>query len=131
MEAIAITRIVYQEYQREQKHCFWWLVLTKCIAYSKLCYSMSCLRIWELLLISIVSYRKHFFILIAILFSGTSATFLSITGAGLNLVTILALLDYYPVREHVTTPFVISLACSDLLFSTVILPLMAIRFFAQ
>ena len=61
--------------------------------------------------------------------TGSGATLLSFLGLTFNLITICALLLHVPVRNHVTTPFVISLACSDLLFSTTILPLQAIKFF--
>ncbi len=63
--------------------------------------------------------------------AGCSATTFAILGLVFNIVTILAVINHKPVRVHVTTPFVISLAFSDLLFSSVILPLMAIRFFAK
>lgn len=62
--------------------------------------------------------------------AGTTASMCSFFGTLFNLVTICALLNHRPLRIHVTTPFVISLATSDLLFSAVTLPLMAIRFYA-
>lgn len=62
---------------------------------------------------------------------GGSATIIALTGLLLNIVTISAVLNHKPVRMHVTTPFVISLAFSDTCFSGLILPLMAIRFFAK
>ena len=63
--------------------------------------------------------------------AGSSATLLGILGLLSNLITICALLLHAPIRNHVTTPFVISLAFSDLLFSSTILPLLAIKFFSQ
>ena len=63
--------------------------------------------------------------------AGSSASVCSLLGMAFNIVTILALLNHTPLRRHVTTPFVISLAFSDFLFSFAVLPLMAIRFFAQ
>ena len=63
------------------------------------------------------------------IWAGTGATLCSIMGATFNLITIMALLNDLSMRKHITTPFVISLATSDLLFSIIILPLMAARFF--
>ena len=60
--------------------------------------------------------------------TGSSAIVISILGILFNIITILALLNHAPIRKHVTTPFVISLAFSDFLFSCTVLPLMAIRF---
>ncbi|XP_048511924.1 protein trapped in endoderm-1 isoform X2 [Athalia rosae] len=45
-----------------------------------------------------------------------------------NLITVLALLKYARLRRHATTAFVISLSCSDLIFSAVNLPLTASRY---
>ena len=56
---------------------------------------------------------------------------ISLLGMVLNGVTIAALLNHTPIRRHVTTPFVISLAFSDLLFSVTVLPVMAVRFFTE
>lgn len=63
--------------------------------------------------------------------AGSAATFLSLLGMTFNLVTILALLNHLPLRKHVTTPFVISLAVSDFMFSSCILPIMATRFYSR
>ena len=63
--------------------------------------------------------------------AGSSAALLSFLGLLFNFVTVCALLLHSPIRHHVTTPFVISLAMSDLLFSAAILPLLAIKFFSK
>ena len=63
--------------------------------------------------------------------AGVSASALALVGSVLNLVTIVALLRYSKTRYHVTTPFVISLAFSDFLFSSVTLPTLAVKFFAR
>ena len=62
---------------------------------------------------------------------GSAATLISLLGMVFNVVTIAALLNHTPIRRHVTTPFVISLAFSDLLFSITVLPVMAVRFFTE
>lgn len=48
-----------------------------------------------------------------------------------NLLTIIVLLKKASLRLHSTTPFLLSLALSDLLFSAFNLPLMAVRFFER
>ena len=63
--------------------------------------------------------------------AGSAATFLAFLGMTFNLITIFSLLNHLPLRKHVTTPFVISLAVSDFMFSTCILPIMAIRFYSM
>ena len=63
--------------------------------------------------------------------AGSSAALLSFLGTTSNFVTICALLLHSPIRNHCTTPFIISLAMSDLLFSAVILPLLSVKFFAK
>ena len=73
--------------------------------------------------------EKFVFPYISAIWAASSATTFSIFGVSFNLLTILSLLNHTPVRKHVTTPFVISLAFSDLIFSGAILPMMAIRFF--
>ncbi len=65
------------------------------------------------------------------LLAGSVAVFCSVFGAVLNLVTIIALLNYSRTRYHVTTPFIVSLATSDLVFSSLTLPFLAIKFFAR
>jgi len=53
---------------------------------------------------------------------------ISIAGTILNLTTILSLLNHKLVRQQPTTPFIISLATSDLIFSSATLPILATRF---
>ena len=48
-----------------------------------------------------------------------------------NLLTVVALLRCPKLRSHATTAFVISLACSDLLFAGINLPLTASRYIHQ
>ncbi|XP_076175939.1 trapped in endoderm 1 [Ptiloglossa arizonensis] len=56
------------------------------------------------------------------------AIIFSVVGIAGNLVTVVALLKYTRLRRHATTAFVISLSISDLIFSTVNLPLTASRY---
>ena len=63
--------------------------------------------------------------------AGFASALIALMGVLFNLSTIGAMLNHHPVRKHVTTPFIVSLAFSDFLFSAVILPLMSIRFFAE
>ena len=49
----------------------------------------------------------------------------------LNLLVICAMLSYGRVRKHVTTPFIISLSCTDLTYSAIILPVLGARFATQ
>ena len=55
----------------------------------------------------------------------------SILGCIGNLLTVMVLLWKPTLRTHSTTPFLISLAFSDLCFSSFNLPLTAMRFFTQ
>ena len=41
------------------------------------------------------------------------------------------ILKYKPIRTHVTTPFVVSLSTSDMLFSALVLPILCIRFVSR
>ena len=56
------------------------------------------------------------------------ASLFSFFGFGLNLVVIVALLYSKKTRNHVTTPFIVSLSCLDLIYSGYILPIFAVRF---
>ena len=53
---------------------------------------------------------------------------LSVTGMFLNSLVILALVKTPSLRKEYLTPFIISLAVTDLIFSTFSLPMLAIRF---
>jgi len=55
----------------------------------------------------------------------------AILGICLNVLVIVALMHYRRTRRHVTTPFIISLSISDLVYSGIILPIMAARFANQ
>ena len=63
--------------------------------------------------------------------AGSFGLIISIVGVVFNLLNILALLNYKPIRAHVTTPFVISLSTSDMLFSGLVLPILSIRFISR
>lgn len=63
--------------------------------------------------------------------AGVGATLCAIIGSVMNSATIVAILNYPRTRSHVTTPFVVSLACSDFIFSSLTLPTLAIKFFAR
>ncbi|XP_040576322.1 protein trapped in endoderm-1 [Lepeophtheirus salmonis] len=63
--------------------------------------------------------------------AGISATLIGFLGFSLNLVIVLASLNYKKLRYDVTTPFILSLTTSDLLFSSLTLPILAIRFFSE
>jgi hypothetical protein len=60
--------------------------------------------------------------------AGVFAAAFAVAGAGLNLLTILALLYDRRTRSHVTTPFIISLSASDFIFSSVTLSVLATKF---
>ena len=62
---------------------------------------------------------------------GALASICCFLGALLNVCAVAGLLHFPKTRAHVTTPFVVSLAASDLCFSTVALPMLAIKFFAK
>ena len=81
--------------------------------------------------ISFTNYHIARYFLISFHILGSAATLISLLGMVFNVVTIAALLNHTPIRRHVTTPFVISLAFSDLLFSITVLPVMAVRFFTE
>jgi hypothetical protein len=55
-------------------------------------------------------------------------SFLGVIG---NCLTVYVLLKKKSLRQHSTTPFLLSLALSDLLFSAIFLPLSAVRFFER
>lgn len=64
----------------------------------------------------------------ATVFAAICASIFTVVGIGGNLLTVVALLRCPKLRCHATTMFVISLAMSDLLFSTINLPLTASRY---
>jgi len=64
----------------------------------------------------------------ASVFASVFAAIFSVTGFGLNLLVIVSLLLYRRTREHVTTPFIVSLSISDFIYSAFILPIFSIRF---
>ena len=57
------------------------------------------------------------------------AVLISILGFAINLLTLLSLLYCKRVRQQLTTPYIISVLCSDLLFSAFILPMLASRYY--
>eukprot|EP00092_Neocalanus_flemingeri_P009633 GFUD01010370.1.p1 GENE.GFUD01010370.1~~GFUD01010370.1.p1 ORF type:complete len:420 (-),score=66.22 GFUD01010370.1:529-1788(-) len=61
-------------------------------------------------------------------FAAIFAVLFAILGICLNVLVIVALMHYRRTRRHVTTPFIISLSFSDLVYSGFILPIMAARF---
>lgn len=63
--------------------------------------------------------------------AGAFASSFAFAGTILNGLTILALLNFERTRVQQTTPFVISLSASDLIFSSVTLPALASKFFAK
>ena len=56
-----------------------------------------------------------------------SAVVCSVAGIVGNTVTLAVLLSSKSIRKHSTTPFLVSLAFSDLIFSSFNLPLLAVR----
>jgi len=64
-------------------------------------------------------------------FAAVFASVFAILGICLNLLVIVALLYCRRTRRHVTTPFIISLSVSDLVYSAILLPIMAARFHHQ
>jgi hypothetical protein len=60
-----------------------------------------------------------------------AAVLCSVLGVIGNCLTVYVLLKKKSLRQHSTTPFLLSLALSDLLFSAFNLPLMAVRFFEK
>ena len=63
--------------------------------------------------------------------AGYVGLIIAVIGVVFNAVNILALLRYKLIRAHVTTPFVISLSTSDMLFSGLYLPILSIRFISR
>lgn len=57
------------------------------------------------------------------------ATSISVIGSVLNFIIIVAILQYKKTRRHVTTPFIVSVASTDLVYSAFILPILATRFY--
>jgi len=55
----------------------------------------------------------------------------AVVGGILNLLVLVAILHYSTTRKHVTTPFIVSTTVSDLIYSVVLLPIMAMRFYHQ
>ena len=60
-----------------------------------------------------------------------AAVICSILGCIGNFLTILVLLWKSTLRKHSTTPFLLSLACSDFCFSAFNLPIVAARYFSR
>ena len=60
--------------------------------------------------------------------AGTSSLVIGVIGFIFNVLIIAALLKYKTIRVHVTTPFVISMSMSDILFSGLVLPLQGTKF---
>ncbi len=65
------------------------------------------------------------------LLAGVMASVSSVLGATANLTAIVALLSYPKTRSHITTPFIVSLAASDFVFSSLTLPILALKFFER
>ena len=63
--------------------------------------------------------------------AGIGSTILAIVGTFLNFVVILALLRCNKLRKEYLTPSVVSLATTDLLYSMLTLPMLAMRYFVQ
>ncbi len=63
--------------------------------------------------------------------AGVLASVCSVLGVAFNLCTVVALLHFPKTRQHVTTPFVVSLAAADGCFSLFTLPMLAAKFFAR
>jgi hypothetical protein len=63
--------------------------------------------------------------------AGIGSTILAIVGTFLNFLVILALLRCNKLREEYLTPSVVSLATTDLLYSMLTLPMLAMRYFVQ
>eukprot|EP00095_Tigriopus_kingsejongensis_P007204 maker-scaffold192_size271026-snap-gene-1.21 protein:Tk07204 transcript:maker-scaffold192_size271026-snap-gene-1.21-mRNA-1 annotation:"gustatory receptor trehalose 1" len=63
--------------------------------------------------------------------AGIGASICAVLGSLMNFSTVVALLRYPKTRSHGTTPFVVSLACSDFIFSFLTLPSLAVKFFAR
>ena len=64
-------------------------------------------------------------------FAGIGSTILAIVGTFLNFLVILALLRSNKLRKEYLTPSVVSLATTDLLYSMLTLPMLALRYFVQ
>ena len=62
---------------------------------------------------------------------GLGATFQSIAGTILNTLVIVALLKNKSLRQEYLTPVIVSLSITDLVFSTVTLPMLADHYFSQ
>jgi len=62
------------------------------------------------------------------LFITISASIFSALGIILNMLVLVAVLNYPVTRQHATTPFILSITFSDLIYSAFILPIMAMRF---
>ena len=63
--------------------------------------------------------------------AGVGSTILAIVGTFLNFLVILALLKCNKLRKEYLTPSVVSLATTDLLYSMLTLPMLALRYFVQ
>jgi len=61
--------------------------------------------------------------------AGSFAAIFSAVGFLTNMITAISLMTCQKVREQNTTPFIVSLAVCDSLFSSVVLPQLSIRFF--
>ena len=60
--------------------------------------------------------------------AGLGATFQSIAGTILNFLVIVALIRTKSIRHEYITPSILSLIVTDLLFSTITLPMLAARY---
>ena len=63
--------------------------------------------------------------------AGSLGIIIAAAGVTLNMLTILALIKYKKTRIHVTTPFIVSLSASDMLFSGLALPLQSMKFLSR
>ena len=63
--------------------------------------------------------------------AGLGASLQGIAGTILNFLVIVALLGTKSIRHEYITPSILSLVVTDLLFSTVTLPIMATRYFVR
>ena len=64
------------------------------------------------------------------IFAGVSATLQAIAGVILNLLVFAVFLRFRTFRKEYLTPFILSLATTDLIYSLVTLPIIAARNFA-
>ena len=67
----------------------------------------------------------------ASIIAGIGATVQGITGFTLNLLIVIVLLKNSNLRKEWLTPYILSLAAADILYSGVLLPILAIKYFAR